>query len=49
MGVTPNVAHVTAMFNPAAGAFIPSDGANATAIGKNDHTTRDVYEIGYKG
>ena len=49
MGVTPSVAHVTAMYNPAAGAFLPTDGANASAIGKNDHTTRDVYEIGYKG
>jgi outer membrane receptor protein involved in Fe transport len=49
MGVTPNIAHVTAKFNPAAGAFIPSDGANAMNVAKNDHTTRDVWEIGYKG
>ena len=49
MGVTPNIAHATAMYSPAAAGFVPTDGGNQPDIPKNKATNRNQFEIGYKG
>ena len=49
MGVTPNIAHATAMYSPAAAGFVATDGGNQPDIPKNKATNRNQFEIGYKG